>query len=189
MTRCLEVRGVGQIVGEHDVQQAEQEHEVGAGHELDVLPCAVVGESGGGAAARVDHDEPAALADRSEVLDGRRHRVGQVAAEQQHRVAVLQVGQRERQPAVDAESAVRRRSGRRHAEPAVVVDHPGAQGEPGELAQLVRLLVRQATTAEDGDGIGAVLVADRPDPSGDVVERLVPRHLDEVVALAAQRRS
>ncbi len=77
-----EVVVVGERLGEHDVQQAEDEHQVGAGHELHVLAGAVLGELGGGAEPRVDDDQPAALADAAEVLDGRRHGVGEVAAEQ-----------------------------------------------------------------------------------------------------------
>ena len=58
---------------------------------------------------------------------------------------------RERQPAVDAEGPVARRRGRRHAEPAVVVDVPGAERDPRELAELVGLLVGQPAAAEDAD--------------------------------------
>ena len=51
-----EVVVVGERLGEHDVQQPEDEHQVGAGHELHVLARAVLGEPGGGAEARVDDD-------------------------------------------------------------------------------------------------------------------------------------
>ena len=47
--------------------------------------------------------------------------------------------------------------GRGHAEPSVVVDVPGPQRDPGELAQRVRLLVGQAAAAEDRDRVAAVL--------------------------------
>ena len=73
-----------------------------------------------------------------------------------HDVEVLE---RERKPPVDAERPVAGRRGRGHAEPAVVVDAARAQGEPGELAELVCLLVGEATAAEHGDGVGAVLAA------------------------------
>ena len=69
--------------------------------------------------------------------------------------------EREREAAVDAERPVAGRRGRRHAEPAVVVDAGGAEGEPGELAELVGLLVGEPAAAEHGDGVGAVLGADR----------------------------
>ena len=68
--------------------------------------------------------------------------------------------ERERQAAVDAERPVAPRPRRRrHAEPAVVVDVRRAQRDPGELAQLVRLLVGQPAAAEHGDRVGAVLGA------------------------------
>ena len=70
---------------------------------------------------------------------------------------VVEVGDRERQPAVDAERAVAGRRGGRHAEPAVVVDARGAERQPGELAELVRLLVGEAAAAEDADRIRPVL--------------------------------
>ena len=58
------------------------------------------------------------------------------------------VGERERQPAVDAERPVRRRCRRGHAEPAVVVDRRRPQRDPGELAERVGLLVGQPAAAE-----------------------------------------
>ena len=65
-----------------------------------------------------------------------------------------EIRQRERQPAVDAERPRPGRRRRGHAEPAVVVDVRGAQRDPGELAQRVRLLVGQAAAAEDRDASG-----------------------------------
>ena len=70
-----------------------------------------------------------------------------------------------RLPAVAAE---------RHAEPAVVVDHGGAQGDPGELAEGVRLLVGQSAAAEAADPVAAVLLLGGDDPVGDQVEGGVP---------------
>ena len=64
--------------------------------------------------------------------------------------------ERERQAAVDAERAVAGGRRRRHAEPAVVVDAARAEREPGELAELVGLLVREAAAAEDADRVRAV---------------------------------
>ena len=104
----------------------------------------------------------------------RRHRLGRVAADQQDHVRARQVGQRERQPAVDAERPVARRRGRRHAEPAVVVDARGAQRDPGELAEPVGLLVGEAAAAEDPDAVPAVRRLRPAELGGDPVERLVP---------------
>jgi hypothetical protein len=94
------------------VNQPENEHEVRPGYQLHVLACAVLGELGSGAEPRVDNDQPAALSYAPEVLDCRRHRVCQVAAEQHDGVGVVEVGQRERQAAIDAKRTVRG-SGRR----------------------------------------------------------------------------
>ena len=75
---------------------------------------------------------------------------------------LLDVGERERQPPVDAERPVARRRRRRHAPAAVVVDLRGAQRDPGELAELVGLLVGQPAAAEDRDRVRAVTTrADR----------------------------
>ncbi len=62
----------------------------------------------------------------------------------------------------------------RHAEAAVVVDHRRAQRHPGELAERVRLLVRQPAAAEAADRVAAVRALRRGDRVDDPVERLVP---------------
>ena len=49
------------------------------------------------------------------------------------------------------------RRGRRHAPAAVVVDLAGAERDPGELAELVGLLVGQPAAAEHGDRVGPAL--------------------------------
>ena len=116
-----------------------------------------VGAVGGRRTPRVDHDDlPAALAQRVEVAGRRRHGLGQVGADQHQHVGLLEVGERERQPAVEPEGPVAGRRGRRHAPAAVVVDLAGAQRDPGELAELVGLLVGQPAAAEDRDRVGAV---------------------------------
>ena len=68
-------------------------------------------------------------------------------------VGAVEVLERERQPAVDAEGAVAGGGGRRHAVPAVVVDAARAEREPGELAELVGLLVGEAAAAEHADRV------------------------------------
>ncbi len=89
--------------GVEQVQQAEREREVGARDGLQDE----VGALGGGRAPRVDHDDlAAALAEPVEVPRGRRHGLGEVGADQHQHVGLLDVGQRERQPAVEAEGAV-----------------------------------------------------------------------------------
>ena len=71
-----EVAGVGVPCGEDDVQDAEQEHEVGARQGLEVQAGAVLGEDGGRGAARVHDDQPTLPARAGEVLDQRRHGLG-----------------------------------------------------------------------------------------------------------------
>ncbi len=151
-----EVRDVVQALGEHDVRDAEQQREVGAGDGLHMDAGALVGEPRGRAAPRVDDDEPAAGAGALQVRQERRHRVADVRPEQQHRVGGVEIGERERQAAVDAERAIRGGRCRRHAEAAVVVDAGRAQRDARELAELVRLLVREPAAAEDPDRIRAV---------------------------------
>ena len=120
-------------------------------------PGAVGGQRGGGRDPRVHDHQPTGAAGGREVLHERRHRVGHVAAHQQHRVRPVDVLDREGQAPVDAERSVAGRGGRGHAEPAVVVDVPGPEHHPGELAELVGLLVGQPATAEDADGVPSVL--------------------------------
>ncbi len=173
----LQVVGVGQRLGEHDVQQAKDQHEIGARHELQVLAGTIFGELGCRAGTRIHDDQPTTLTNVAEVLHGGRHGVGEVAAEQHHDVGVVEVGQREGHPAIDAQSPVGRGRGRRHAEPTVVVDQSRTQSESGELAELIGLLVGQASPAKHRDTVRSVARLDRLDPGGDVVERLVPADL------------
>jgi hypothetical protein len=157
--------------------------EVGAGERLQVP----VRELRRGRATRVDDDVPGPAL---EPLHRGRHGVGRVAAHEEHDVGVGDVGERERQPAVDAEGAVRRRGGRRHAEPAVVVDHRAAQGNAGELAELVGLLVGEPTAAEAAHRVRAVLGLRFPDRRGHAVEGVVPAHRRKRpgATVAGQRR-
>ena len=123
----------------------------------------------------VDDDQPAAAAALlGEPAHQRRHGLRRVRADQQQGVGPAQVGERERQPAVDAEGAHPGGRRRGHAEPSVVVDVPGAQPDPGELSQRVRLLVGQAAATEDGDRVPAGVLLDRADAGDDPVERGVP---------------
>ncbi len=79
------------------MEQGQQHDQVGARYRLQVDACTVLGEVGGGAAAGVDDDQAAALADAGEVRDRRRHGLGEVAPEQQDGLRAGQVGERERQ--------------------------------------------------------------------------------------------
>jgi len=144
------------------VEQRVEHHQVCARHGLQVSPLTVGGEVSRRAAAGVHHHQAPARPHPGQVSHRRRHRLGKIAAQQEDRVCLGKVGEREWQATVDAERAVGRGGGAAHAEPTVVVNVRGAQGDAGELAQHVGLLVGQATAPENGHGVGAVLGADRP---------------------------
>ena len=113
---------------------------------------------GGRGEPGVDDDQRAAalpLLGRGSAASGGMVSAG-LAPDQQQGVGRAEVGQRERQPPVDAEGPDAGGRRRGHAEPAVVVDVAGAQRDPGELAQRVRLLVGQPAAAEDADRVPAV---------------------------------
>jgi hypothetical protein len=169
------------------VQQRVGHCEIGAGGGLQV-PGRL---AGGGGGPWVDHDlGTAALALPGQVTAERGHRLRDVRADQQQRVRGADVGQRERQPAVHPERPVARRGRGGHAEPAVVVDVPGAQHDPGELAQRVRLLVGQPAAAEHGDGVPSVPRLGPGDLGDHDGERLFPggRAQPTALAVAQQRR-
>ena len=168
------------------MEHAVREGEVGAGHRLEVQ-----GRAGGRRGApRVDDDVPGAPGPaRVEELHGRRHGGSGVRADEQDRVGVGEVGEREGQPAVDAERAVARGGRGRHAEPTVVVDHAGTQGNSGELAERIRLLVGQAAAAEAADPVGPVALLGVPDAGDDRAEGLVPGGRAERAGAVAGDRS
>ena len=163
------VRVAGTGLGQQ-VQQPVGQREVGARQRLQVDRR----RPRGGRHARVDDDQAAtAFALDVEVAHRRRHRLGQVAADEHDHIGLLDVGEREREP-VEPERALGRRRGRRHAEPAVVVDAARAQDDPGELAEQVRLLVGETAAAEDARRVGAVGGARARQARGDPGQRLVP---------------
>ena len=169
---------------ERDVQQAERERQVRAGRDLQVQ----VGAARGRRGARVDDDQPAAVELLVVEVDDRgRHRLGEVRADEQQHVGGGDVGQRERQPAVEPERELAGGRRRGHAEAAVVVDRGRAQRDARELAEQVGLLVRQPAAAEDADRIAAVARGDRAQLAGDAVERHVPAHRAQ--RRAARRRA
>ena len=92
-------------------------------------------------------------------------------------------------PAVQAERPVGRARGRGHAEAAVVVDGAGAQRDPGELAELVGLLVGQRPAAEAADGVAAVPRLGALDRVDQPAEGVVPGGLDERAGAVARRRA
>ena len=139
-------------------------------------------------AARIDHDEAARGLSTDEMPDERGHRLRDVGAEEQDGRRVVEVLQRERQPPVDPERTVARCRGGRHAEPTVVVDPARPDRDPGELAQLVGLLVREATASEDPDGVRPALVAEAEDGRCDEVEGRIPARLGQLTGDVAHQR-
>lgn len=167
------------------VQQAEREGEVGAGARGEVQ----VGLFGGAGAARVDDDQGAAARlEFGEVAQGGRHGLGQVRADEDHAAGARDVRQGEGQPAVEAEGSLVGGGGRGHAEAAVVVDLRGAQGDAGELAERVGLLVGEPAAAEDPDGVRAVGAAGTGEACGDGVESLLPGGRLQLPGVGADER-
>ena len=125
---------------------------------------------------------------RLEVAHERRHRLGGVAAGEEDDVGVLEILEREGEPAVEPERLVRGRRARRHAVAAVVVDVGGADGDAGELAEEVGLLVGQRAAAEDADGIGAMRADRVADAERDAIEGVAPPDRHQAAgAIAGQR--
>ena len=121
------------------------------------------------------HDQlGAAVARPPDVARRDRERLGDVRAGDPHDVGQRDVAPRVR-VAVDAERLLVAGAGRHHAEPPVVVEVGRVQGEPGELADEVALLVRQRDARQHGEGVVAVGALDAADLADDVVERGVPR--------------
>ena len=177
---------VDQVVLDGQVQQPVGQGQVGARHRGEVTGRAL----GGCGVPGVDDDMggpggPSGV----EPLHGRRHGGGRVGADQQDGLRLGEVAEGERQAAVDAEGSVARRCGGRHAEPAVVVDHRRPQRDPGELAERVRLLVRQSPAAEAADGVAAVALLGRDQPVGNQVESLVPRCRPELTGPVTGHRT
>ena len=182
-----DVRLVHVPVHDRDVQQTQHQCEVRARRDLKVESRLLRGGRG----ARVDHDErTAVVALRGEVLHERRHRLGDVGPDQQNRAGLGDVAHGERQAPVQAERPDPGRRGRRHAEPAVVVDVLRPQHHAGELPQRVRLLVGEATAAEHTDRVRSRLGLDGTKARRHVGERLVPgRRLELRVATPANQRN
>ncbi len=129
---------VDQALVNQDVQQAVREDGVCAGNQAQVHRRLF----GGRRPAWIDDDElPAGATLRVEVLHDRRHRLGDVGADEQDGIGAGDVRDGERQPAIEPESPQPGGGRRRHAEPAVVVDVGRAQDDARELAEEVDLLV------------------------------------------------
>ena len=124
---------------------------------------------------RIDDDQLASSeALRVEVLHDRRHRLGDVRADEHDRVRAGEIRDWKRQAAVETERPKACGRCRRHAEAAVVVDVRSAQNDARELAQLIDLLVGERAAAEDADRVATVLALQQPQTGRDLVDGVLP---------------
>ena len=133
----------------------------------------------------IEHDELAAvLARLPQVVGGDGRALGDVGARDQD-----DLGLRDVAPgigaAVNAKDLLRRRAGRDHAEPPVVVDVGGAQRHSRELAHQVGLLVGERRAGQHREGVAAVSLLNALHLADHAVERRVPA--DGLEALALRR--
>ena len=153
------------------MEQAVGEGRIRAGGEAQVQ----VGGGGGCSPAGVGDDEEAPVGALGlEVLHDGGHGFGDVAADQQDGPGPDDVLQGEGEAPVQAQGADACRRCRGHAEAAVVVDVGGVEGDAGELAEEVGLLVGEGAAAEDAHGVGAVVGAGVGEGGGYPVEGVVP---------------
>ena len=124
-------------------------------------------EQVGGAGKRddagvLDDQLGATVAGAPDVARRDRERLGDVRPRDPHHVGERDVAPRVR-GAIDAERLLVAGARRHHAEAAVVVEVRGVQGEAGELADEVALLVRERDAREHGERVVAVRRLDPPD--------------------------
>ena len=144
------------VPNEH-VKQAVGQRQIRARPQRQVLR----GPHRRGGSPWIDHDERSAAALlRLEVLQDRRHRFGDVGADEKNDFSVRNVFERKRQPAVQSERGVHGCRGRRHAEAAVVIDVGRAQRHARELAEQVGFFVRQRASAKNAERIASGLPLD-----------------------------
>jgi hypothetical protein len=98
-----EVVPVDQTLGPQDLGEAQQQDEVGAGQRAEMQAATVGGEGSGRRAPGVDDDQPARLLRPGQVGAERRHRLGGVGPHEQDGARPVEIGERERQPAVQPE--------------------------------------------------------------------------------------
>ena len=140
-------------------------------------------------AARIDHDQdPAAGPLSLEVLHERRHRLGDVRADEENHARVRNVLQRERQSAIETERHRRSRGARGHAEAAVVIDVRRPQCHARKFPEQIRLFVRERAAAEDADGIMSAACLDFSKTADDEIERLVPARAREASCSITDKR-
>ncbi len=169
----LETRGVRgdeivvePVVLDHQVQDAIEQRDVAAGLDRQEQ---VAGASDGRDARIDDDDARPVLAGLPHVVRRDRGALGDIGAADPHDLGAENVGPRIGGP-VDAEGKLVAGAGADHAQPAVVVDVGRFQAHAGELAHQVRLLVRQARAAEDGEGVGPVRRLNALDGRGDLLD-------------------
>ena len=167
----VDERVVEQVAPDQLVEHGAEERRVGARPHREEQ----VGGAGQRDDARVLHDQPGPTVARPpDVARGDREGLGDVRAGDPHHVGEGDVAPRVG-VAVDAERLLVGGAGGHHAEASVVVEVRRVQGEAGELADQVALLVRERDAGEHGEGVIAVGRLDAADLGDDAVEGGVPR--------------
>ena len=175
-----------QAVTQDDVQHSHQQCEIGARTQWKIE----IGVARDGSHARIGDDQLAALvAAAPDVVGGDGSAFADVRADHEQYLRF-----RDLAPwnwaSIDAERQFVRRSGRDHAQSAVVVDVASAQRHAGELAHQIGFLGRERRAAVDGDGVLAILVLDLAHPADGEVQGLVPgRGTKSMVACASAGRA
>lgn len=169
---------IDQSPGSDDMQQTVGQRRIGAWRQLEME----IGEPRGRRRPRVGHYEPSsAPLLLVEVLQDRRHRFGEICADQQDRPGACDVFDRKRQPTIDSERPLSCRRARRHAETAIVVDIAGAQRHPREFAEQVSLLVGEPAAAQYSNRVPAVAILRAGEFRRYSIERFLPRRWPQIV--------
>ena len=161
---------VDEAVANDDVEQGVVHGDVGAGAALEMH----VGPAGEFDGARVGDDEFGAAADGGLHLEGGDGvGLGGVGAGDVDDVVFGDLVERVGEGA-GADAEAEGGDGGGVAEAGAVVDVVGAEDDAGEFLEEVVVLVEALGGAVDGEGVGAVGVADLGEAAGDVVEGFVP---------------
>ncbi len=163
------------VARDEHVEDRTEQRRIGAGPQ----PEEQVGRTGERGDARVGDDQLRAVVARPpDVARRDRRAFGDVRPRDEHDFGERDVAPGVRGP-VDPERALVRDAGRHHAEPAVVVEVRGAEREPRELADEVRLLVVERDARQHRERVVPVPALDPPDLLDGAVERVVPRDRTE----------
>ena len=158
------------VVADHLVEHGPEQRRVGAGADTEEQ----ISRAGQRHDPRILDDQLGApVAGLPDVARRDRERLGDVGPGDPNDVGEGDVAPRIG-TAVDAEGLLVPGPGRHHAVAAVVVEVGRLQGEAGELADQVALLVRQRDARQHREGVVAVRRLDPADLTDDPIEGVVP---------------